>query len=450
MASSSFRVAVGAGYWSLSGVHVFAVHLVRGLRERGMDAHLLMTEQNTELVSLPTNPMDIPKDIPVVELPVPREGNWAAHWHGLIQYLEDLKPCIYLPNVDFRHSCVSPKLSPEVPVVGILQGDDPVHYEHVQRLGRYWDAIVCVSQELADRTSAMDPSFRSRVHLIPNAVPVPVECPPRSLAKEGPIKIIYHGVLNTYQKRILDIPLILEEVQRRGVPVEMTIAGTGPEQEELLRQCAPFVESGMFQYRGIVKNDEIQDLLSRHDVYILTSRFEGMPHAMLEAMACGCVPVVTDIASGIPQVVRHGENGYRIPIGGIGEFADALARLQSDSGLRQRLALAAHQTVKESPYNVTNMVASYASLFDRVLRDSRARVYQRPRGSVLPPPATVDGLSIFPVEHELFVEEVDRLLADNGHPNPSSDRPSSLWGGIRRAFRRFGAGKRTTSSDKQA
>ncbi|MFO0947785.1 MAG: glycosyltransferase family 4 protein [Planctomycetota bacterium] len=448
MTNSSFRVAVGAGYWSLSGVHVFAVHLVRGLRERGIDAHLLMTEQNTELVSLPTNPMDIPKDIPVVELPVPREGNWAAHWHCLIQYLEGLKPCIYLPNVDFRHSCVSPKLSSGVPVVGILQGDDPIHYEHVQRLGKYWDAIVCVSQELADRTAAIDPAFRSRIHMIPNAVPVPDHCPPRAWEEKGRLKIVYHGVLNTYQKRILDIPLILEELQQRGVPMEMTIAGTGPEQEELLRRCAPFIESGTLKYHGIVKNDEIQNLLSRHDVYILTSRFEGMPHAMLEAMACGCVPVVTDIASGIPQVVRQGENGYRIPIGGIAEFADALASLQADPGLRRKLALAAHRTVKDSPYNVTHMVAAYANLFERVMHDARTRAYRRPRASVLPPPATVDGLSIFPVEHKLFVEEVDRLL-----PNGDTDltpESGTLWGGIRRALRRLGVGGSVSSGSKNS
>ena len=56
-------------------------------------------------------------------------------------------------------------------------------------------------------------------------------------------------------------------------------------------------------------------ILEQQDAYILTSEFEGMPNALNEAMARGCVPVVTDIRSGIPELVRYGVNGYRVPVG---------------------------------------------------------------------------------------------------------------------------------------
>lgn len=435
MALSKYKVAVGAGYWSLSGVHVFAVHLVRGLRKLEIDAHLLMTEQDTELVSLPPNPMAIPTDIPVVELPVPRKGTWADHWSCLTQYLEGLAPCVFLPNVDFRHSCVSPKLSSRVAVVGILQGDDPVHYEHVRRLGPYWDAIACVSNELCERTAEIDPSFRPRLHTIPNAVPVPQACPPRDSQPGEPLRIVYHGVLNTYQKRILDIPEILAALKRRGTPIVFTIAGTGPEQEELLRRSEEFRADGSLVYRGIVDNDRIEDLLRSHDVYVNTSKFEGMPHAMLEAMAQGCVPVVTDIASGVPEVVQSGKNGYRVPIGGIEAFADRLTELQKDVEKRRQLAVDAHQTVKYSPFNVDNMVQSYATLFEKVWENARKGVYRRPYGPVLPPPAEVAGLSIFPVEHAEYVAEVERRLP------PRCYEKKKVWDQLSGAFRRILAGR---------
>lgn len=441
MAISNYKVVVGAGYWSLSGVHVFAVHLVRGLRKIGVDAQLLMTEQNTWLVSRPPKPMAIPTDIPVVELKAPYQGTWADQWTHLIEYLEGLKPCVYLPNVDFRHSCVSPKLSPGVAIVGILQGDDPVHYEHVKRLGKYWDAISCVSDELAERTAALDPSVRGRLHTIPNAVPVPETCPPRASTPGAPLKFIYHGVLNTYQKRILDMPLILGELERHNIAAELTIAGTGPEQEELLKQCAPFLESGRMRYLGFVEHEKVEELLREHDVYINTSKFEGMPHAMLEAMAQGCVPVVTDIASGVPEVVKDGENGYRVPIGGIAQFAERLGDLARDPAKRRRFALSAHQTVKFSRYNVDNMVKAYRDLFERILGDARRGRFRRPPGPVLPPPKEVAGLSIFPVEHAEFVAEVDRRLP----PTPRPKARGTFWHQLAGAFRR-GAAKGSAGS----
>lgn len=411
---SGYKVVVGAGYFSLSGVHVFAIHLVRGLRKRGIDAHLFLTEQNTELVSLPPNPMALPKDIPIRELPVPRSGNWADHWYTTICYLEENAPCIYLPNVDYRHSCVSPKLSKRVPVVGVIQGDDPIHYEHVKRLGKYWDAIVGVSDECAERAASVDETYRPRVYAIPNGASVPDVCPERKVAPGDPLRFIYHGVLNTYQKRIFDVAEILSLLDARGTPFQFTIAGSGPQQDELLEKCKRFLDSGRMKFLGMVPNDRISSLLKENDAYILTSRFEGMPHAVIEAMAVGCVPVVTDVASGVPQLIDIGVHGYRIPVGDVAQFADRLDHLQKNPEQRQEMARAAHRKVLGSPYDVKVMVESYIKVFERVIRDAESGVYRRPPGPVLPPPREVDGLSIFPVEHAGFVADVDRLIPSAG------------------------------------
>lgn len=408
--SRDYRVVVGAGYFSLSGVHVFAIHLVRGLIERGIDAHLLLTEQNTELVSIPPNMMSIPRDIPVRELPVPRNGNWADHWFTTICYLEEQGPCIYLPNVDYRHSCVSPKLSRNVPVIGVIQGDDPIHYEHVRRLGRFWDAIVGVSDECSQKVIEVDASYKPRVYTIPNACPVPRECPRREQVPGGPLRFIYHGVLNTYQKRILDVADILDGLDARGVPFQFTIAGSGPEQEPLLARCQKYIDKGSMTFLGMVPNDRIPKLLASNDAYILTSRFEGMPHAVIEAMAVGCVPVVTDVASGVPELITNGVQGYRIPVGDIQQFVDRLAFLQKEPFAREQMALQAHHRVLDSPFDVNTMVTSYTRVFDRVMHDAENGIYQRPVDKVLPPPAEVDGLSIFPVECGGYIAEVDRLL----------------------------------------
>lgn len=411
MSARPYRVAVAAGYLNLSGVHVFATHLVRGLCERGIDAHLLLTEQDTELVSLPSDPMPLPPDIPVRLLPCPREAKWNGRWLAMIAELERQPPVIYFPNSDYRHACVSPKLSPQVTVIGVMQADDPVHYEHAARLGPYWDGIVAVSDAIARRTAEESPALTPRLHAIPNAVEVPRHCPPRMARPGQPLRVIYHGVLNTHQKRILDIPEILDRLAAQQTPVRMTIVGNGPQRDELVARCRGLTERGLVEIRGTVPNAQMMELLAGHDAYLLPSAFEGMPHAMLEAMAQGCVPVVSDIPSGVPEVVDTGVEGFRVPIGDTAAFAARLAELQADPALRVRMAVAAHRRILNSPFDARRMVDRYVEVMDRAFENSQRRKFRRPGGPVLPPPAEVAGLSIFPVEHAVDVADVERALA---------------------------------------
>jgi glycogen synthase len=121
------------------------------------------------------------------------------------------------------------------------------------------------------------------------------------------------------------------------------------------------------------------------DVFIITSEFEGFPVSVLEAMAHGCVPVVTDIRSGVPELVQDGVNGYRVPIGDIRTFAERLAALYRDPARRQEMALNAHATVAAGGYRIEDMTQRYIALFDRAMQDVRDGTFRRPRGRILPP-----------------------------------------------------------------
>jgi glycosyltransferase involved in cell wall biosynthesis len=428
-----FRVVVGSPSWQLNGVNVFAEHLTRGLVQRGIDAHIFATEHDTWLVQLPKELMPFPSDIPKVEINTPHQATWEEHWYRTIKYVESLAPCIYLPNSDFRHSCVTPLLSKNVCVVGLIQGDDPIHYEHVHRLGRYWDAIVCVSEEIADKVARQDADYRPRIHSIPNTVVVPPTCPTRDRRPADPLRIVYHGVFNTYQKRILHVADILAELENRGVPFRMTMAGLGPQKDELLDRCRRWIDNNQFDYRGIVAHHAIDELLRENDVYIMTSAFEGMPHAVLEAMSQGCVPVVTDIDSGIPELVRDGVSGFRVPVGDTVAFADRLEELHRNPDQLQRMSWGSHHAILQSRFNVDAMVDAYLKLFDKVFDDSAQGRFQRPNGTILPPPAVVNGLSIFPCETMGYIWQTEKLLAEvPAIPGAKPTQPRSL---IRRWWR---------------
>jgi hypothetical protein len=164
------EVVVALPSWTGGGVDELSLRLVRGLRQRGLRAHILLTEEDTALVSRPGARAPRPDadggEELFAHLPVEREASWGAHWGAMVRYLEERAPCIYVPNHDWRHSCVAPLLSDRIVVVGLLHGDDPFHCDHLRRLGRYWNAIVALTHDLADTALAWDASASPRLHVI--------------------------------------------------------------------------------------------------------------------------------------------------------------------------------------------------------------------------------------------------------------------------------------------
>ena len=377
-----FRIILASPFWGLSGVNVFSVNLVRGLLDRGISAHILLSglDYNAH------RPMQLPADIPVERLPVKENDNWHIRWRTTIRYLEEQAPCIYIPNADFQHSCVSPKLSNSVGIVGIVHSDDPMHYEHVARLGKYWNAIVAVSKTVAEKTVKLDPVFSQKLVVIPYGVSTPSSYPQRRQSADAPLRVVYAGRLVQYQKRILDLPKIVEASLKQQVSIKLSIIGSGLEQEQLIDASKYLIEKGAVQFLGTLSNEKVLECFEQNDVFILTSDFEGLPVSLIEAMGRGCIPVVTDINSGIPELIGDGENGYRIPVGDIQTFAARLATLQKDVNKRREISLNAYRTISENRYRTQDMVESYIKLFQQVIRDIESGSYRRPRGKILIPP----------------------------------------------------------------
>ena len=392
--SSPFpEIIVGATAWTVNGVNAFSANLVRGLRAAGYGAHVLLTEEECELVDYREQKMPRPADIPFVSLPVGRWDSWGTHWGALIRYLEDRAPCIYIPNSDYRHSGISPMLSGRVRIVGIAHSDDPLHYDHVRRLGKYWDTVVTVSRAIRAKIEKECPDLAPRLATIPIGVAVPDRMPPHT-DSAALLRVIYHGILKQHQKRVLDLPRIVDAALRRGVPLVLSIAGSGPDEEALREASRPLVERGAIRFLGVQGQEDLGRLLDEHDVFLLPSEFEGMPNALIESMAHGCVPLVSRMESGIPELVREGENGLLAACGDPEDFAAHLEELWRDGARRHRLAAAAYQTVAAGEHSARAMSASYIRVFEQVM----AANFARPAGPLEPIPAAVAGVSILPVE----------------------------------------------------
>jgi glycosyltransferase involved in cell wall biosynthesis len=108
---------------------------------------------------------------------------------------------------------------------------------------------------------------------------------------------------------------------------------------------------------------DVDRLLTAADVFVLPSSREGLSFALLEAMARGVAPVVSDGAGNEEAV---GGAGIVFPLGNVEALAEALARLAGDTEERARLGEAARQRVGEH-YSVERLVRTVAELYDRAL-----------------------------------------------------------------------------------
>lgn len=165
----------------------------------------------------------------------------------------------------------------------------------------------------------------------------------------------------TAVKRQEDLVAAVALLRDQGVDVRLRLAGDGPLLETVRAQVATLGLEDRVTLHGTLAPPAVSQLLADADIACMPSSQEGMPGAVMEAMASG-LPVVGTRVNGIAELVRDGETGLLVAARDPAALAGALARLATDAQLRHRMGAAGRRRIVEE-LSLEQMVEATTRLY---------------------------------------------------------------------------------------
>ena len=211
-----------------------------------------------------------------------------------------------------------------------------------------------------------------------------------------------------YPKKVQDKSVVIhnaignplfKKIDENKIMTEKTITSMGrleyqKAHDVMIKSCAPVLKKHP-EYKLIIYGEGslrpyLEDLINKLDmqnnvflpgntenavlevaksqVFLLTSRFEGMPNALMEAMACGIPSISTDCDMGPAELISDGENGYLVPVDDVDAITQKLELLIDDESLRKQISNNSRKIVEE--HSVQKIYREYLDYFLRIVNNS--------------------------------------------------------------------------------
>ena len=267
----------------------------------------------------------------------------------ILECLDKNTPHIFVPNlvVPAYYACKWAKKAGII-TIGISHSDDPF-YHAIQKefmdghKSFRLDGMICVSRELEKQIKTSPNANDVNIQRIPYGVNIPKA---KAQQKGQELKVVYVGRLAEEQKRISEVTKSFCEMVKKVPNTSASIYGDGPDRhcvETILEEIATDLP---VKLEGSILADQVQNMLLDAHVIVLLSDFEGLPISILEAMACGVVPVCLNMKSGISEQINHGVTGLVVTNRGV-DFLQAIHKLQQEVKLWDYLSVNAKSLIEK-------------------------------------------------------------------------------------------------------
>ena len=358
---------------AISGMSVYALNLVQELSRCGHDVTMVSQYRDDELgrgVYGGGPPPEVP-GVEVIGLESHGEqrvnGGEPADWEAdigamvaAVEWAHEERPLDVI-HAQYAYPTGLAALEAgrrlRVPCVVSVQGGDghwvgpccETHAAAMKAVLNHAGAVLIGSASFRDETCANNGVAADRFTVVPGATDTSRFTPRPGLgenlgALRDPPRLLYHGRVDLRKglgELLRAMPAILEAVPA----ATLTVSGIGPDVGAVAALAEELGLSDTVALAGYARYDEAPDRLKRGDLFVSPTYSEGFSNTILEAMASG-LPVVSTDTVGVVDCLTDGENGLLVPVGAVGELADAVVRLLKDGDLRRRLATRALDDVR--------------------------------------------------------------------------------------------------------
>ncbi len=231
--------------------------------------------------------------------------------------------------------------------------------------------VVVLSSRMKEYVEAHD-FLLPNTQLIPNGVDTKRFYPARedTFTREAKAKTVVCVSKLRYEKGV-DVLLQAWHLVQEQVPeARLILVGSGPIQPQLAEMAEALGIQESIEFAGL-QSDVIAQL-HRASIAILPSRWEGMPNAVLEAMACG-MPCIATRVSGSEDIIQQGVNGLLVEIEDYEAMAEALLTLLCDADFAKQCGQAARATV-EQRYSLEHITDRYIELYQKMISPRTNRI----------------------------------------------------------------------------
>ena len=362
----------------ISGAERHLLVLLTGLRERGVDARLIiLVERDKPMDDMMAEARE--REIPVCRIVIRRDYDLPLLWK-LRGALQEIQPDIvhtHLVHADM-FGYFAAKLSGVQRIVSSRHNDDQFRYRPRwrrinRRMWRSFDAGIAISEAIKRFTIEVEAAPADKISVVHYGIDFAwlsdddIEAARQHL--RAALGVDADALLLGIVCRLVEqkgIPYALEALRRLRAEypqAHLVIAGDGEKAAELRRLAAALGVADRVHWLGW--RSDAADLMAAFDVLLVPSLWEGFGLVLLEAMSRR-VPVIASRVSAIPEVIVNGESGILIPPRDVDALTQAIARLLTDRALRKYMGLLGAARLEEH-FSVERMITSTLAVYERLL-----------------------------------------------------------------------------------
>lgn len=256
-----------------------------------------------------------------------------------------------------------------------MSGRMPIYKRIDQWCLPWFERLICVSEDLVEECRRLGIPER-KIRLVPNAIDVREysrtidrqEAKKSMDARTDRLLVGSVGRLSP-EKGFLDLIEVVKSLQESGFPIDLWIAGDGPQKGELQQRIETLGLRESVRLLGQLGTEAAKRFYQAMDLFVLNSIREGLPNVLLEAMALE-VPVIATRIAGIPTLVRDDVTGRLIAPSAPEELREAIRGFLSDLGKSEGMAAAARAMI-ESQFSFDARMRKVAGIYGELVNGDR-------------------------------------------------------------------------------